>query len=126
MRWFLRRLFHRELSRPTIPGLLRVAVAVEPDDDGYHAYTPGLRGIHADGRTADEAVEAIRPLIALYLDSLARHGDPLPVGPDVGVFVHPPERPPNTVFQDLDLSWPIPRTSGDSSRISPQTSSAGR
>jgi predicted RNase H-like HicB family nuclease len=41
-------------------------------DGGYHASCPTLPGCHSEGDTLDEA-------IAVYLESLQAHGEPLPV-----------------------------------------------
>ena len=32
---------------------IQVAVVVEPDGDGYHAYCPNLKGLHMDGKTGE-------------------------------------------------------------------------
>jgi predicted RNase H-like HicB family nuclease len=58
-------------SRSTIN--LLSAVALEPDENGFHAYV--------DGATEREALKNIKEAVPVYLDSLALHGDPLPVGP---------------------------------------------
>ncbi len=52
-----------------------VTVIIEPDDDRFHAYCPGLPGIHIDGETSDEAFKRTRPAIELYLDSMRNHGE---------------------------------------------------
>lgn len=59
---------------------LRIVVAVEKDGDAYHAFCPALKGLHVDGDTESEAMENAKEAIIVYLDSLAAHGDPLPVG----------------------------------------------
>jgi predicted RNase H-like HicB family nuclease len=48
-------------------------------DGGYHASCPALPGYHSDGDTLDEAIANIREAIAVYLESLQAHGEPLPV-----------------------------------------------
>ena len=57
-----------------------VEVVVEPDDDGFHAYCPALKGLHTGGATVDEALENAKDAAIAYLQSLIKHGDPIPVG----------------------------------------------
>lgn len=58
-----------------------VAIVVEEDGDGFHAYTPALKGLHVDGSTQDEATERARKAIDVYLESLLKHGEGLTEGP---------------------------------------------
>lgn len=92
----------------------KIVVVIEPDEPGYHAYTPGLRGIHAEGVTEDEAVQNVIPLIKLYLDSLAKHAEPLTVGPDLQALEHPGglTLSPAAHTRHLTLPWPTLHTSG--------------
>lgn len=46
---------------------------------GYHAFCPTLPGCHSEGDTLDQATDNIREAIAVYLESLQAHGEPLPV-----------------------------------------------
>jgi predicted RNase H-like HicB family nuclease len=62
---------------------LKVSVVVEPDEDGFHAYCPALKGLHVDGRTKKEALENAEKALVVYLRSLADHGEPLPIGADL-------------------------------------------
>lgn len=55
-----------------------IRVHVEHDGEGYHAFSPDLKGLHAAGDTPEEAIAAAREGAALYVASLRRHGDPLP------------------------------------------------
>ncbi len=48
-------------------------------DGGYHASCPALPGCHSQGDTLDDAVANIKEAIALYIESLAAHDEPLPV-----------------------------------------------
>lgn len=63
---------------------LRYTVIFETQPDsaggGYHASCPALPGCHSEGDTLDEAVANIGEAIAVYLESLQAHGEPLPVG----------------------------------------------
>ena len=52
--------------------------AAQPDG-GYHASCPALPGCHSEGDTLDESIANIREAIAVYLESLQAHGEPLPV-----------------------------------------------
>ena len=87
---------------------LRVSVVIEPDGDGYHAYCPALKGLHAAGETEDEAVEGARVAAVEYLESMVAHGEPIPVGPECGTATAN-ERvpiPPTAITKPLELSWP--------------------
>jgi antitoxin HicB len=54
-------------------------VIVEPDEDGiYVAEVPTLPGCISQGRTRTEAIENIKEAIAVYLESLDAHGEPIP------------------------------------------------
>jgi predicted RNase H-like HicB family nuclease len=46
---------------------------------GYHVSCPALLGCHSEGDTLDQAIENIAEAAALYLESLAAHGEPAPV-----------------------------------------------
>lgn len=59
---------------------VQIGIVVEPDDNGFHAYAPALPGLHADGGTEDEAIQKAAELAVLYLASMVKHGDPLPIG----------------------------------------------
>ncbi|QAA76387.1 MAG: hypothetical protein BIP78_0621 [Candidatus Bipolaricaulis sibiricus] len=61
----------------------RVRVVLEPDEGGFHASCPALRGCHSWGATRDEALVNIREAAAAYIESMPAHGDPIPVeGPE--------------------------------------------
>lgn len=68
---------------------------VEPDGDRYHAWSPMLPGLHADGATAAEAVQQAQELAQLYLEVLIEDGDPIPTGvveaipPGVQIYTKP-------------------------------------
>ncbi len=67
----------------------RVEVIVERDGDGYHAYCPALKGLHMGGDTEEEALANARDAVIVYLKSLIKHGDPIPVGVVTGEYVPP-------------------------------------
>jgi predicted RNase H-like HicB family nuclease len=66
----------------------QVEIVVEPDGDEYHAYCPALKGLHTCGATVKEALNNARDAAAAYIESLIKHGDPIPVGVEVGVNIH--------------------------------------
>ena len=49
------------------------------EDGGYHAFCPTLKGCHTQGETLDEALINVREAIEAYLESLRKHGEPVPV-----------------------------------------------
>ncbi len=68
-------------------------VVVEPDDDGWVAYSPALkeRGGATWGYTSEEALENIRQVLQLTVESLVKQGESIPENPetDVQVFTEP-------------------------------------
>lgn len=72
----------RPVSRGQRPLAVKftVDIAVEPDGDQYHAYCPALKGLHVGGQTKDEAVRNAVDAVELYLVSLVKHDDPIPLG----------------------------------------------
>lgn len=56
-----------------------VDIVVEPDGDQFFAYAPALKGVHVGGLTEDEALQNALDATVLYLQSLIRHGDPIPL-----------------------------------------------
>lgn len=53
---------------------------VEPDEDGYHAFCPALKGLHTSGSTEQEALDNAKDAAVAYILSLIKHGDPIPLG----------------------------------------------
>ena len=58
----------------------RLGIVVEPDEVGFHAYCPALKGLHTCGDTEDEALQNAKDAAIAYLHSLIKHGDPIPLG----------------------------------------------
>lgn len=58
---------------------VRVRIVVEPDEDGFHAYCPGLKGVHACGATEEESVQNAKDAVNAYIHSLLKHNDPIPL-----------------------------------------------
>jgi predicted RNase H-like HicB family nuclease len=54
------------------------AVIIERSQTGYGAYAPELPGVGVVGDTMEEVERLIREAIALHLDSLRAHGEPVP------------------------------------------------
>ena len=57
---------------------MKYLVIFEQTDTGYGAYVPALPGCVATGRTKEEAATHIKEAIELHIDSLRRHGEPVP------------------------------------------------
>jgi predicted RNase H-like HicB family nuclease len=107
-------LFHRKEARVVT---IRVSVYVEAEDNGagYHAFNPAFPGLHVDGTTEDEAVNNFAAAVPAYLESLVRHGDPLPVGCMISQqeCQHDAEIPLGAFMQhQVNLKWRSPETSG--------------
>jgi len=58
---------------------MKYRVLIEQDEDGvFVAEVPSLPGCISQGETRERAVENIKEAIALYLESLAAHDEPVP------------------------------------------------
>ncbi len=58
---------------------MKFRLMIQRDDDGiYVAEVPALPGCVSQGTTRSEALNNVREAIALYLESLKAHGDPIP------------------------------------------------
>ena len=58
----------------------RIQVIVEPDEIGFHAYCPALKGLHTYGDTKRKALQNAKDAATAYLESSMKHDDPIPVG----------------------------------------------
>ena len=47
-------------------------------EGGYVAFVPALPGCHTQGETLEETERNVKDAIALYVESLAAHGEPIP------------------------------------------------
>ena len=54
-----------------------VPIKIEPDGDGFHAYSPILKGLHTCGDTMEEVKQNAANAVIAYLESLIKHRDPL-------------------------------------------------
>ena len=96
---------------------IRVSVVVERDGEGFHASCPAFKGLHVDGTTEQEAVERTCEALQWYLESLNRHDDPLPVGPDCVVENERPrvsvfKVPVGAILKNVEVPWPSLAASG--------------
>lgn len=58
---------------------MKYRVLIEQDEDGkYVAEVPSLPGCISQGETREQALENIKEAIAVYLESLEAHGEPVP------------------------------------------------
>jgi len=57
-----------------------VDFVIEPDKGNFHAYCPALKGLHVDGTTKEEALNNVKEATIVYIESLIKHGDPIPIG----------------------------------------------
>ena len=65
-------------------------VVIERAEDGsYSAYVPDLPGCIACGETPEEVRRLIEEAAALHIDSLRRHGEPVPPPSAMAHVVHP-------------------------------------
>jgi predicted RNase H-like HicB family nuclease len=87
--------------------LVQIPIILEPDEDGYHAFCPALKGLHVDGETESETLENAKEAIMVYLDSLCLHGDPLPICPHLAATEQPDFGVPTEgVARNLTVTWP--------------------
>jgi len=62
---------------------MKFRITIEQDEDGiFIAECPSLPGCISQGRTRAEALENIQDAIQGYLESLRKHGEPIPPGID--------------------------------------------
>ena len=57
---------------------MEYTVMIEKAPENYSAYVPDLPGCVATGSTRDEAIREIGMAIALHIESLLEHGEPVP------------------------------------------------
>jgi predicted RNase H-like HicB family nuclease len=104
--------FFARRQQPALELKLSIDFLIEPDGDSFHAFSPALPGLHACGDSADEASQNFSDCIPAYLESLAKHGDPLPV---CKIEVLREEHPPisaGAFLRHVQVPWPSLQTSG--------------
>ena len=100
---------NRRKSRPELSRLrLKISVIVEPDDDGFHAYCPALSGLHVGGNTRDDVLKGVKEAIDVYLKSIIRHDDPLPIGQHFSISETRNYQVQPAAAETIDLLCPIP------------------
>jgi len=52
--------------------------AAPEDGGGYTVTVPALKGCVTEGRTIEEAIAMAKDAIALYIEDLIAHGEPVP------------------------------------------------
>ena len=58
---------------------MKFRILIEIDEDGvFVAECPSLPGCISQGRTREESLENIQDAIKGYLESLSKHGEPIP------------------------------------------------
>lgn len=93
---------------------IKITVQVEKDGDSFYAYCPGLKGLHVDGATEDEAVDNAIKAASLYLSSMIRHDDPLPIGADFSAEEKAlrPSAGSRTLSKNVEMPWPSAQACG--------------
>jgi predicted RNase H-like HicB family nuclease len=56
-----------------------VDIVVEPDGEEFHAYCPALKGLHVGGETEAEALQNATDAAILYIESMIRHNEAIPL-----------------------------------------------
>lgn len=70
---------HTKVMKSRTPKVLSYSVFYEQaPEGGYVAFVPALPGCHTQGETVEESERNIKEAIALYLESLAAHGEAIP------------------------------------------------
>jgi predicted RNase H-like HicB family nuclease len=67
---------------------MKYAVIYEKSRTGYGAYVPDLPGCVATGKTRRETERRIREAIELHIESLRKHGDPVPLATTVADYIN--------------------------------------
>jgi predicted RNase H-like HicB family nuclease len=58
---------------------MKYRVVIERDEDGvFIAEVPSLPGCLAEGATREEVIVNVREAMLAYMESLQKHGDPIP------------------------------------------------
>ena len=85
-----------------------IAVVVEKDGDVFYAHCPGLKGLHVDGATEEEAIKNAMEAASLYVDSVLRHNDPLPIGTFFSAEEHilRPSAKRRSLSRNVEVPWP--------------------
>lgn len=72
-----------ELTLDGVMKLMKYRIIITRDEDGmFVAECPSLPGCVSQGKTRAETVENIKDAITGYVESLQKHGEPIPPGID--------------------------------------------
>lgn len=55
-----------------------VTVFIKKDTIGYHAFVPGLKGLHTYGDIPEEAADNAADAARAYIESMIKHGEAIP------------------------------------------------
>ncbi len=110
LRRLLPRNYKNERKTPRLQ--LAITVVVEQDGDGYYAFAPALKGLRIYDDTEEQALRHVTDAISVYLASLAKHGDPFPIGPNLTVQREVVlEIPPTASTRNVMVTWPTAQMS---------------
>jgi predicted RNase H-like HicB family nuclease len=93
---------------------MRITVEVEKDGESFYARCPGLKGLHVDGTTEEEALNNAVQAAALYVESMLCHNDPLPIGEDFFAEERSmrPKAERRTFSRNVETPWPSAQACG--------------
>ncbi|MSV35240.1 MAG: type II toxin-antitoxin system HicB family antitoxin [Bryobacterales bacterium] len=66
------------MKRPNAKAFSYSIYYEQAPEGGFVALVPALPGCHTQGETLEEAERNVKEAIALYLESLVAHGEPIP------------------------------------------------
>ncbi|MGH9601021.1 MAG: type II toxin-antitoxin system HicB family antitoxin [Terriglobales bacterium] len=69
---------------------MKYAVLYEKAAADYGAYVPDLPGCVATGKTRKETERRIREAIGMHIESLRKHGDPIPLATTAAEYINIP------------------------------------
>jgi antitoxin HicB len=58
-----------------------LTIEANPEEAGYLAFFPTLRGCHTWGATCEEAIANAEEALIGYLEALQKNGEPIPSSP---------------------------------------------
>jgi predicted RNase H-like HicB family nuclease len=98
--------------RPTGGLELSFSIIVEPDETGFYAHCPALKGIHVDGKTKKEALDRAVEAAGCYFESMVRRKEAFPIDPDLTVRRAPRRSRVHVHARRYEVQWPSLRTCG--------------
>lgn len=92
------------MKREGQPIAFHLTIITEPDGEGFYAHAPALKGLHTCGATEEKALRNAVDAAIAYLESLLKHGDPIPIGPDLSITTKSPGqwvvKPPQKLHEE--------------------------